>query len=178
MKLKKTICYFLYYFIGIHLPKTNAKITFFSKKIRAMLVKGFANKVGKNVDIQKGAKISTKLEIGNNSGIGINCSLQGTVIIGNDVMMGPEVWVYTRNHKHDSTVIPMREQGFEDEKPVVIGDDVWIGSRVTILPGVNVGRGVIIGSGTIVTKNVPDYAVIVGNPGKIVKYRKEVSQSC
>ena len=60
----------------------------------------------------------------------------------------------------------------QDFKPVHIGNDVWLGSRVTILPGVNIGNGCIIGASAVVTKDVPDYAVVGGNPAKILKYRK------
>lgn len=171
MNIKQVVCYSLYYGIAIHLPKTNARFSLGSKTIRAALVRGFVRSAGKNIDIQKGARFGKSLKIGDNSGIGINCVLQGDVSIGNNVMMGPEVWVYTRNHKHSRTDIPMRDQGFEEEKPVVIMNDVWIGSRVTILPGVKIGNGVIVGTGAVVTKDVPDYSVVAGNPAKVVKNR-------
>lgn len=172
MKLKRTICYILYNAFAIRLPKTNAKISLGSKAIRGALVRGFAEHAGAGLDIQKGAQISRSLSIGDNSGVGINCILQGKVSIGDNVMMGPEVWIYTRNHKHSDVDIPMKEQGFETEKPVSIGNDIWIGSRVTILPGVNVGDGAIIGTGSVVTKDVPPYTIVGGNPAKVLKSRK------
>jgi hypothetical protein len=69
----------------------------------------------------------------------------------------------------------MSKQGSCAEKPVYIGNDVCIGSRVTILPGVRIGNGVVIGSCAVVSRDVPDYAVVVGNPAKIVKYRNKQS---
>lgn len=66
----------------------------------------------------------------------------------------------------------MDKQGWADEKPVVIEDDVWIGLRVTILPGVTIGKGSVIGASAVVTKSVPPYSVVAGNPAKIVKTRK------
>lgn len=171
MNIKQAVCYLLYNGIAVHLPKTNARISLGSKKIRAALARGFVRSAGKNIDIQKGARFSKSMKIGDNSGIGINCVLQGDVSIGNNVMMGPEVWIYTRNHEHARTDIPMRDQGFEAEKPVVIMNDVWIGSRVTILPGVKIGNGVIIGTGAVVTKDIPDYTIAAGNPAKVVKNR-------
>lgn len=87
-------------------------------------------------------------------------------------MMGPQVFIYTQNHNHDRTDIPMIAQGYEEEKPVVIGDDVWIGSRVTILPGVHIGEGAIIGASSVVTKDVPAYSIVGGNPAKVIKSRK------
>jgi maltose O-acetyltransferase len=71
----------------------------------------------------------------------------------------------------------MCEQGFYEEKPVVI-DDVWIGGHVIILPGVHIGKGAIVGAGAVVTKDVPEYAIVGGSPAKVIKYRKEPDVSC
>lgn len=87
-------------------------------------------------------------------------------------MMGPECYIYTRNHAFSRTDIPMREQGMQDFKPVTIGNDVWIGARVTILPGVKIGNGCIIGAGSVVTKDLPNFAIGGGNPARVLKYRK------
>lgn len=172
MNLKRILCYLLYNTFAIRLPKTNSKISLGSKAIRATLVRGFAEHAGERIDIQKGAQISRSLSIGNNSGVGINCVLQGKVVIGDNVMMGPEVWIYTRNHEHSDITVPMCDQGFEEERPVHIGNDIWIGSRVTILPGVTVGDGSIIGTGSVVTKDVPPYTIVGGNPARVLKSRK------
>lgn len=94
------------------------------------------------------------------------------MIIGKHVMMGPEVYIYTQNHDFSRMDIPMDQQGWSKERPVVIEDDVWIGSRVTILPGVVVGRGCVIGASAVVTKSCPPYSVVAGNPAKVVKLRK------
>ncbi len=117
------------------------------------------------------------LKIGDNSGVGINCEIYGPVTIGKNVMMGPEVVIYTSGHKHNRTDIPMIEQGAETEREVNIGDDVWIGRRAIILPGVKIGNGCIIGAGAIVTKDIPDYSVAVGVPAKVVKNRLETTKS-
>ena len=160
-----------YYKIAIHLPVSYARFGTVAMRARAYSASKFLNFVGKNVNIEKGAVITSAMEIGDRSGVGINATMHGKVIIGKDVMMGPECIIYTQNHAFDRTDIPMLEQGFSPEKPVVIGDDVWIGGRVTILPGVHIGNGAIIGAGAVVTKNVPDYAIVGGNPAKVIKYR-------
>lgn len=170
-KLIKSVFRVLYYSIGIRLPKSNAKISLGSKKVRALFARGFCEYVGRDVNIQKGAVIAPDLIIGNNSGIGLNCKLEGGVKIGNDVMMGPDVLMYTVNHKHDSLETPMRLQGKENIRPIVIEDDVWIGARVIILPGVTISQGCIIGAGSVVTKSFPPYSIIAGNPARIVKNR-------
>ena len=64
-------------------------------------------------------------------------------------------------------------QAWDNKGDIVIGNDVWIGGRVTILPGVHVGNGVIIGAGAVVSKDVPDYAIVAGNPARILKYRNK-----
>ena len=67
--------------------------------------------------------------------------------------------------------LPMCEQGYQDEKPIIIGDDVWIGGHVIVLPGVHVGNGAILAAGAVVTKDVPEYAIVGGNPARVIKYR-------
>lgn len=142
-----------------------------SKRTRGIIASKRLKYVGKNINIEKGAIYSTEVSLGNDSGIGINCLITGEVEIGNNVMMGPEVIVFTTNHRHDRVDIPMIEQGFEAMRPVVIGNDVWIGQRVIILPGVTIGDGCIIGAGAVVSKDVDSYSVFVGNPGRVVKKR-------
>ena len=99
------------------------------------------------------------MTLGDDSGIGINAKIYGTCHIGRCVMMGTDV--------------PMMEQGFVAELPVCIGDDVWIGDRVLILPGVHIGNGCIIAAGAVVTKDVPDYAIAAGVPAQVIRMRKQ-----
>ena len=155
------------------LPANGAIINIGQQKIRGFFARIFLDKCGKNVNIQQFTCFSNRCEIGDNSGIGRGSKLYGKVVIGNDVMMGPECWIYTQNHAFDRLDIPMKDQGPQCEKQVVIGNDVWIGGRVTILPGVHIGNGCIIGAGAVVTKDVPDYAIVGGNPAKVIRFRRE-----
>ena len=93
-------------------------------------------------------------------------------MICKNVMMGPDVCIYARNHAFDRIDIPMNLQDFASEKPVVIGDDVWIGARVMMLPGVHIVTGSVIGAGAVVTKDAPDYAVVGGNSARMLEMRK------
>lgn len=171
--IKRNICYVFYYYFARMLPRSDARILGkISKKIRNSLTKGFVKSAGIDVNIQQGAIFSHNIIIGNHSGIGRNCSVGSGTIIGDYVMMGPECYIYTTNHNSSRTDIPMFEQGYTEKQPVIIGNDVWIGSRVTIMPGVKIGNGVIIGASAVVTKDVPDYAVVGGVPAKILKMRK------
>lgn len=85
--------------------------------------------------------------------------------------MGPDVVILTHTHNIDRVDIPMGKQGSRVAR-VIIGDDVWIGMRSIIMPGVKIGNGAVIGAGAVVTKDVPDYAIVGGVPAKIIKYRK------
>ena len=122
------------------------------------------------MNIEHGARFSLRCTIGDKSGIGINAHI-GVVHIGNDVMMGPDCLVLTQNHNFSRKDIPIIRQGMSNIEPVYIDDDVWIGSRVTILPGVHIGKGSIIGAGAVVTKDVPPFSIVGGNPAKIIRER-------
>ncbi len=145
----------------------------FFKWIRVFFAKKIIKKIGKNVNIETGAIFTPNVEIGDNSSIGVKAEIVSSVKIGNNVMMGPEVVIYSLNHKfqdRDKTII---EQGYSEDEIVTIEDDVWIGRRAIILPGVTVKKGTVIGAGAIVTKSFPEYSVIAGNPAKVIKTRGE-----
>jgi maltose O-acetyltransferase len=175
MEIKRSICWIIYYLFAQHLPNNYAPYAFGSKKIRAYFCRPLFKKFGKNVDI--GPRVEffkvREAEIGNNSGIGAFSSI-GTVKIGNNVMMGTHCLIISQNHCFDELNVPMRKQGFQKDKPVVIEDDVWIGSRVIILPGIRIGSGSIIGAGTVVTKNVKPYSIVGGNPAKVIGHRNAI----
>lgn len=173
MKLKKLIGYFIYHMFAKHLPKSDSHIKLLQKQIRGICGKLMLKKCGKKVNIEKGAEFSTKVSLGDYSGIGINAKIKGTCTIGKYVMMGPDCTIYTWNHEFSDTSRPMMEQGFSEEKEVIIGDDVWIGGNVTILPGVKIGSHSIIGACSVVTKDVPEYAIVAGNPAQVKKYREQ-----
>jgi acetyltransferase-like isoleucine patch superfamily enzyme len=82
--------------------------------------------------------------------------------------------IFSTNHNYDQAAkIPYDEKSIDG--PVVIGDFVWCGANVTIVPGVTIGEGVVIAAGSVVTRNIPDFSVVGGNPAKIIKYRNSSS---
>lgn len=98
----------------------------------------------------------------------IECS--GGVTIGEYFHTGRGLTIFSSNHKYDNDEsIPY--SNYDIKKPVVIKDFVWLGSNVTIVPGVTIGEGAVVGAGAVVTKDVPDCAVVGGNPAKVIKYR-------
>jgi maltose O-acetyltransferase len=131
------------------------------------------------VNVEHGADFGggSHVEIGNRSGIGIHCTVPDNIRIGNDVMMGPMVTIIGRHHRHDKTDTPMMDQGYTVSAPVEIGNDVWIGAASIIMPGIRVGNGAIIGAGAIVTRDVPDYAVVAGNPARLIRSRLDHTTS-
>jgi acetyltransferase-like isoleucine patch superfamily enzyme len=115
-----------------------------------------------------------KLRLGTNSAWSQGCifNCDGGLSIGNNVLIGPHVCIHTTNHNYSNPKIPICRQGNTPE-PVIIHDDVWIGANAVVLPGVTVGKGSVIGAGSIVTKSIPPYSVAVGNPARVVKRRGE-----
>ena len=173
-KIKKIIGLLIYNFFAKYLPVSYASPKVGQQCIRALCGKLILDKCGKNVNIERNAVFSSRVELGDNSGIGIRASISGKCIIGDNVMLGPDCVIYSRNHDFSNTEIPMCQQGYQEEKPVVIGDDVWIGGRVIILPGVHIGSHCIIGAGSVVTRDIPDWAIAAGNPARVKKFRNEV----
>lgn len=104
------------------------------------------------------------------------CFLAGqtTLTIGSKVMFGPNVTIMAGDHNSSVVgkfIYDVKNKRAEDDLPVVIEDDVWVGCNSTILKGVTVGRGAIVAAGAVVTKNVPPYAVVGGVPAKTIKWR-------
>lgn len=168
--VKTKILYIMYRMFASWLPESRR--FGIARMFRCFFVKRIVREFGTNVNIEKNAYFTPDLSIGDNSGVGINCEVHGPVSIGSDVMMAPEVVIYTSNHKFERMDISMAQQGLTENKPVTIGNDVWIGRRAMIMPGVTIGDGSVIGAGAIVTKDVPQYSVVAGVPAKVVKYRK------
>lgn len=172
LKIKRAIGYILYYFIARHLPGSTLPYSLGAKQIRRLCAKLMFDKCGRNVNIEHGAFLASGkgIEIGDNSGIGINCRIAGPLSIGNDVMMAPGVNIITQNHEISDITIPMRLQTAEKKK-ITICDDVWIGVNAIILPGITVGKGSVIAGGAVVTKDVEPYTIVGGNPARVIRSR-------
>lgn len=99
----------------------------------------------------------------NSSTVILDCSL---VLIGHRVMFGPNVSIFAATHE---TEVSSRRENIEFAKPVVIGDDCWIGGGTVILPGVTIGKGCTIGAASVVSRDIPDWSVAMGSPARVVK---------
>lgn len=111
--------------------------------------------------------------IGDYTRIGIHCTVIGPVCIGHHVNLAQGITVTALNHNFADTNRRIDEQGIST-RPVVIGDDVWIGANAVILPGVTIGRHVVVAAGAVVTKDVPENTIVAGVPAKVIKKIEEV----
>jgi maltose O-acetyltransferase len=172
-KITKYICWIFYHYFAQYLPSNSQPFGRISKKIRYLLSKRLFKFCGENVNIERKAYFENgfEIEIGNNSGIGINANISNNTKIGKNVLMGPDVIILSGSHRYESKNMLIKDQGYEKHIPVIIEDDVWIGSRVIILKGVTIHKGAVIGAGSIVTKSVEEYSVVAGNPAKKIKTR-------
>lgn len=137
--------------------------------------------IGDNVTISKNsvlvctgvvAKKGKGIRIGNNSAIGAQSFLggQGGIVIGDDVIMGPQVRIFSENHNFKDDDMPIRKQG-ESRLGISIESNCWIGAGVTILDGVTIASGCVVAAGSVVTKSLPRNSVAIGMPAKVVKSR-------
>lgn len=132
------------------------------------------------VPIGKGTKIQKQVYVGsgNNVVIGEQCQINekvrlDNVTVGSNVMIARECIVLGKLHEMDSTEIPMSDQGRMIPEKSVIEDDVWLGLRVMILPGVKIRTGSVVGAGAVVTKDTEPYGIYGGVPAKLIRYRNE-----
>lgn len=172
--MKTKFLLFTYYLIVKNLPTTETPVIGLTlRKLRRFITRQIFKSSGVGVNINKGVYFGSgsNICIGNNSSIEVGCQIANDTIIGNDVMIAPEVIIFSVGHETSDIGTPMRLQGNKAPKPVTIDDNVWIGQRATILPGVTINKGSIVATGAIVTKDVPAFAIVGGNPAKIIKKR-------
>lgn len=134
------------------------------------LIRDILGKAGNNVMILAPFRCDygKNIEVGNNFMTNYNCVILDVakVIIGNNVMFGPNVSILTAGHPiHWES----RNSGYEYGIEIHIGDNVWIGANTVVNPGVKIGKNSVIGSGSVVTKDIPENVVAVGNPCRILK---------
>ncbi len=106
--------------------------------------------------------------IGDHTRIGLHCTVIGPVTIGSHVNLAQGITVTALNHNFEDAGLRIDEQGVST-KAVTIGDDVWIGTNAVILPGVTIGRHVVVAAGAVVTKDVPAHTLVAGVPAKVIK---------
>ncbi|MDU5109610.1 MAG: acyltransferase [Clostridium sp.] len=133
-------------------------------------------KINSNISIEGDLEIGSinRLQIGDYVHLGANCKMNcyGGVVIGNNVVLGPNVTIWSVDHNYkNANMIPFDE--IQLCKKVVIEDNVWIGANSTIIPGITIGEGAIIAMGSVVTRDVNPLEVVGGNPAKTINKRNE-----
>ena len=169
----KQIALLVYYLLARWFPTQPIPGWRVGYAVRRTLLRHIADSSGENVIVKSNAYIGNGegLHVGSNSQLGHNCRIGKFVTLGENVIMGPDVVIMTASHEFELLDVPVRLQGEKPIRPISIGDDVWIGTRVCILPGVTVGDHAIIGAGSIVTSDVPKAAIVAGCPARVLRYR-------
>ena len=174
-QLKKEISLFVYYFFARYFPTQPVPGFRFAYWIRRILVKNIVEQCGENIIVKSNCYLGRGegIRVGSRSQLGQNSRIGPYTIIRDDVVMGPDVIIMTTSHNFERLDVPINRQGYMQVRPVIIGNDVWIGTRVIILPGVTIGDQAVIGAGAVVTKDVPPRAIVGGNPARLIRYRGE-----
>lgn len=163
--------FFYYYnkksFKEIHFPIAVYKRTFIRNKKNIT--------IGKNITIAYNCFISPlELNVGDNTWLGVNNFICGIVTIGKDVHLGPNVSIPGASHVINNE-FPLSKSG-SIMKGTIIDDYVWVGSNVTIIDGVKIGKGAVIAANSVVTKDVPEFAIVAGTPAVTIKYRTSIKE--
>lgn len=166
LKLASLMWWLAYATVASRLPSWSRG----SKKFRVACVRRFCADVHPTANINRGARIGWACTVGPHGGVGENCILSGVVHVGPHVTMGPGCRFITGDHP-----VPPDYGRFRDmspsHAPIYIEEDAFLGAGVTVLPGVTIGRGAAVGAASVVSKDVPPGAVVVGNPARVVKTR-------
>jgi maltose O-acetyltransferase len=166
--------YLAYYWFARWLPASHAYrwLGALSSRLRGWLCRYLFDALGQGCVVEHGVEFGTGagVVLRDRACLGVRAQVlgDGGLEVGRDAMMGPDVTIVTQDHRPSADG---RFDGYERAK-VVIGDDAWIGTRAVILKGVRVGRSAIVAAGAVVTKDVPDFAIVGGVPARILKMRE------
>lgn len=128
---------------------------------------------GTELVLESGTVPSPRVRVGNRVQIGANTRFMigSRLTLEDDVLLAPEIVFIDINHESVDLNTPIKQQGWRTPRPIHVGAGAWIGYRAMILPGVSIGEGAIVGAGSVVTRSVPAYAIVAGNPAILRHYR-------
>jgi acetyltransferase-like isoleucine patch superfamily enzyme len=146
-------------------------------ELRNRIIPKYFQSCGPQINIHEGVRFRGvhKLNVGTNVEIGVDNFLQasGGITIGNDVMLGPGVKIWSVNHNFKDFNTPINQQGYE-YKEVGIDDGVWLGANVFVMPGAVIPKGSVVSAGSVVgVKKLSEYSIIAGNPCRVIGNRKK-----
>lgn len=137
-------------------------------------------RIGAGVSVAWGVFVNGPdgLAIGDRTRVAQNVQMnaRGGIEIGRDVLIGPGCKIWSANHRFDRLDVPIPEQGYTYDR-VTIGDGAWLGAGAIVVPGVRVGAGAVVAAGSVVTRDVPDFAVVAGVPARVVSDRRAATRS-
>ena len=153
------------------MPSLSSSIQNIKRKIYSFKVKRIAKTCGINLKVNGSSYVTPKTSLGNNINFnGMKIQGNGNITIKDNFHSGIECMIISSIHNYDfGDAIPYDDTVIS--KDVVIEENVWLGNRVIILPGVTVGEGAIVQAGSVVVKDIPKYAIAGGHPAKVFKYR-------
>ncbi len=162
-----------YRLIGMNLPHTFWPGGMLFSWCRVLLLKGMGCKIGDDCEIEPGFDVGFRPKIVVGKKCQINKNVQArSAVIGDYVMIAPGCVLLDRAHNAGKTDTPMVLQGGSEKSPQIIESDVWLGQNVIVMPGIKIGKGSIVGAGSVVTKDVAPYSIVGGVPAKLIRMRK------
>jgi len=169
--MRRWLALLAYYGCAQYLPMSHRPGGAVFRWIRRALASQMLASVGRDTNIESRVDIGSGrfVSLGDCSGIGARSRIEAADI-GPGVMIAPDVVMLSRNHIFEEAGKWVGQQGTAERQAVTVGEGSWIGTRVIVLPGVNIGRFAVVGAGSVVTKDVPDYAVVAGNPARLIRY--------
>lgn len=152
-----------------------------NSSINALVYLNIADKAKFELNSKSSIGRFSEITVSNNASLNIgtgvfigeraNIRARASISIGNDCRIAQGVSIISGQYGYIKKDKLIKEQGFESNE-IRIGSDVWLGTGSIVLMGITIGKGAIVGAGSVVTKDIPEYAIVVGNPAKLVKYRK------
>lgn len=172
--MKKIICLLAYYGFAQFLPDMPFPGGTVSTRLRSFLARGFLASAGKEIDIRSNAFLADGryIHMADRSSIGPGCKIYGAHL-GYGVIVGPHCVFFKENRGADDLSKPV---GAHDTTPIkvpIVEDFAWVGERALVLQGRRIGKGAIVGAGAVVTRDVPPFSIVGGNPAKIIGHRVE-----
>ena len=173
----RTFWLILYYGFAQHLPKSTRPFGKFSKWLRGKCARHlFAECKCEDINVEQGAYFGNgkNFHVLGNTDFGKDFVCHGRIVtMRGQLMMAEDVLFQGGGHSFANPDVPIGSEPDLPDTPLEICEDVWIGARAIVLPGCKrIGAHSIIGAGSVVTKDVPDYAIVGGNPAKVIRMRK------